>query len=91
MTEADPERLLAEALRAQATRAPAPEPQPGTVGGYGLLSGSDYADPAPGPPEPVEATARLAVAESPRAWWVLLVAALLGVAAGAVVGLLTLI
>ncbi|OLR90927.1 hypothetical protein [Actinokineospora bangkokensis] len=109
MGEADPERLLAEALRAQAARTPVGhgdgtagtpgEPVAGSggttgpVAGYGLLSGSDLplalgtgaVDRRP------ERTARLREPEAPRAWWVLGLAVMLGVAAGAVVGLLTLI
>jgi hypothetical protein len=85
--DADPERLLAEALRAQAVRAPVET----TPVGYGLLSGSDVG----GLPPAVrhdDATHR--VSEPPRqvpAALILLLALLLGLAAGAVVGLLTLI
>lgn len=83
----DPERLLSEALRAQAIRAPAETPQVG----YGLLSGSEF--PALAPPEPAAgATTRLA--ETPRqipAVLILLLSLLLGLAAGAVVGLVTLL
>ncbi|MGW5051075.1 hypothetical protein [Actinokineospora sp. NPDC004072] len=75
----DPERLLAEALRAQAAQAPrAHGPEPA------LLSGTDLS------PRPVEVTEALP-AESTPAVWVLVVALLLGLAAGAVVGLLTLV
>ncbi|WP_189209188.1 MULTISPECIES: hypothetical protein [Actinokineospora] len=75
----DPERLLAEALRAQAAQAPvAHQPEPA------LLSGTDLF------PRPVEVTERLPP-ESTPALWVLAVALLLGLAAGAVVGLLTLV
>jgi len=80
----DPEKLLAEALRAQATRAPADT----SPVGYGLLSGSDL-PPALRPPEPTER-----IAEEPRpvpVVLVLLLSLLLGLAAGAIVGLLTLI
>ena len=80
----NPEKLLAEALRAQATRAPADT----SPVGYGLLSGSDL-PPALRPPEP---TAR--IAEEPRqvpVVLILLLALFLGLAAGAVVGLLTLL
>lgn len=81
----DPEKLLAEALRAQATRAPADT----SPVGYGLLSGSDL------PPtlRPPETTHRI-VEEEPRqvsAILILLLALLLGLAAGAVVGLMTLL
>ena len=116
----DPERLLAEALRAQAVRAPQPARQAEPVeepptqhlaapafpapAGYGLLSGADAGSlereraaldpppaPAPAPEQPVAAT-RQAEAPAPvAARWVLLLAVLLGLAAGAVAGLLTLI
>jgi hypothetical protein len=81
----DPEKLLAEALRAQATRAPADT----SPVGYGLLSGSDY--PAPRQAEP---TRQIALPQQPRqvpATLILLLALLLGLASGAVVGLLTLV
>lgn len=84
MSGDDPEKLLSEALRAQATRAPADT----APVGFGLLSGSDL-PPALRPPE--EAAE---VAEPPRpvpVGLVLLLALVLGLAAGAVVGLLTLI
>jgi hypothetical protein len=91
----DPERLLAEALRAQATRAPTPRPDAATTsfGGYGLLSGSDMRSPLP----PEERTERAETVQQPAeqrqvsAGLVLLLALLLGLAAGAVVGLLTLL
>ncbi|MCG8917931.1 hypothetical protein L6E12_19305 [Actinokineospora sp. PR83] len=86
MTEADPERLLTEALRAQAAQAPVSEPT-GPVGGFGLLSGSDL----PLAATQAEVTARMPEAEQPRAWWVLGLAVMLGLAAGAVVGVLTLL
>jgi hypothetical protein len=83
----DPERLLAEALRAQAIRAPADTPQVG----YGLLSGSEFK--ALTPPAPAtEATTR--TAEEPKqlpAALILALSLLLGLASGAVVGLLTLL
>ena len=84
MKSEDPEKLLSEALRAQATRAPADT----SPVGYGLLSGSDL-PPALRPPEPTER-----IVEEPRqvpVVLVLLLSLLLGLAAGAVVGLLTLI
>ncbi|MGW4482382.1 hypothetical protein ACWEOE_00950 [Amycolatopsis sp. NPDC004368] len=135
----DPERLLADALRAQAVFAPHTSPStPDSTGGagstgptagatgpteelpprYGLLSGAgadslareraalDAASglrttpvagarpgsgPAPGAPDP--ATVRQAVpgpAPLP-VHWVLLLALLLGLAAGSVIGLLTLV
>ena len=80
----DPEKLLSEALRAQATRAPADT----SPVGYGLLSGSDL------PPSlrPPEETHRI-VEEPPQisAILILLLALLLGLAAGAVIGLMTLL
>ncbi|MGQ0840323.1 hypothetical protein [Actinokineospora sp.] len=85
MTDADPERLLTEALRAQAARAPAPlDAMTAPVSGYGLLSGSDLPLTAP-------ATTRFDVTQPPRAWWILVLAVLLGLAAGSLVGLLTLL
>lgn len=90
MSADDPERLLAEALRAQATRAPA-ETSPV---GYGLLSGSEFSgltSAAPTAPANEETTR---IAETPRqipALLILLLALVLGLAAGAVVGLLTLL
>lgn len=112
----DPERLLSEALRAQARNAPPQQPAPPseplpvveTPGGYGLLSGAGEgslereraaldalppAAPAPAQTAPPTRTQQ-APAESARplaARWVLLLAAVLGLAAGAVVGLLTLL
>ncbi len=88
MPEVDPERLLTEALRAQAARTPLPEAT-GPIGAYGLLSGSDLplAALAVG-----ETTTRIALPEPPpRAWWVLGLAVLLGLAAGTLTGLLTLL
>ena len=73
------------------------------LGNYGLLSGSEMASPLPAPdPETVQhapdtetdasvLTSRLAAAPRVPAALVLLLAVLLGLAAGAVVGLLTLI
>ncbi|HEX4701118.1 MAG TPA: hypothetical protein VH352_03230 [Pseudonocardiaceae bacterium] len=112
MEQPDPERLLAEALRAQAVRAPleaASQPDPllkllsGTDAQHDLLSGraSDTigippAGPAmnqptslpTGPPR----TARLPAAAAPMsAWWIVLLAVLLGLAAGAVVGLISIV
>ena len=88
MTDEDPERLLAEALRAQAIRAPADT----SPVGYGLLSGSDVKVPLPkAKPAAVETTTRLEPPRQVSAGLVLLLALLLGLAAGAVVGLLTLI
>jgi hypothetical protein len=84
----DPEKLLSEALRAQATRAPADTTSPV---GYGLLSGSDLPALRHARP-PAETTRQIAL--PPRqvpATLILLLALLLGLAAGAVIGLLTLI
>lgn len=84
MSADDPEKLLSEALRAQATRAPADT----SPVGYGLLSGSDL-PPALRPPE---VTHR--IVEEPgqvSAVLILLLALLLGLTAGAVVGLMTLL
>ncbi|MFC4858913.1 hypothetical protein [Actinophytocola glycyrrhizae] len=87
MSTDDPERLLAEALRAQATRAPADTSQVG----YGLLSGSEFG--AITPPAPAsESTTRLDdPAKQIPAWLILLLSLVLGLAAGAVVGLVTLL
>lgn len=87
MSGDDPERLLSEALRAQAIRAPAETPQVG----YGLLSGSEF--PALAQQEPA-AGATTQLAETPKqipAVLILLLSLLLGLAAGAVVGLVTLL
>lgn len=82
----DPEKLLSEALRAQATRAPADT----SPVGYGLLSGSDL-PPALRVPE-AESTHRIVEqARQVPAMLILLLALLLGLASGAVVGLLTLL
>jgi hypothetical protein len=97
----DPERLLAEALRAQAVRAPLPQPEPGTTDSrlglvsespYGLLSGQHsyrierptsvaprYADQPPVRRRPLPVV------------WIVLLAILLGLAAGAVTGLVSLL
>lgn len=80
----DPERLLAEALRAQAVRAPADT----SPVGYGLLSGDD-ALPVAAPSE--DSTVRISGPAKVSASLVLLLALLLGLASGAVVGLLTLL
>ncbi|UJW33933.1 hypothetical protein L3Q67_09275 [Saccharothrix sp. AJ9571] len=116
----DPERLLAEALRAQAVRAPQPARPPEAVeepptahlakpafpapAGYGLLSGADAGSlereraalepapsPAPAADHPVAATRQETGPAPVAARWVLLLAVLLGLAAGAVAGLLTLL
>jgi hypothetical protein len=100
----DPEELIAEALRAQAARTPLPSsaeatqvnaaPGLGLAGsGYGLLSGRDLAPTAPAETARVRAgtTSRI---EPPRRLpvvAVLVLAVVLGLAVGAVVGLLTLL
>lgn len=103
----DPERLIAEALRAQAARAPVPDaeatqvnaaPGLGLAGsGYGLLSGTDL---VPSPPLPEPETARVGEGQATRrlepdrrlpVLAILVLAVLLGLAAGAVAGLLTLL
>jgi len=94
----DAERLIAEALRAQAARTPLPSAEPteinaapglGLAGsGYGLLSGSDL------PPAPRRAEPTYRIAEEPgqvSAVLILALALLLGLASGAVVGLMTLL
>jgi hypothetical protein len=94
----DPERLIAEALRAQAARTPLPTRDTGPVqppgslplasGGYGLLSGNDLHLTDHDPAEPgrtTESVPRTSVT------LILLFAVLLGLAAGAVVGLVTLL
>ena len=86
MSADDPERLLAEALRAQATRAPADTPQVG----YGLLSGSEFTGLTPAAPAN-DTTTRLDLPKQIPAVLVLVLSLLLGLAAGAVVGLLTLL
>ncbi|UMP03059.1 hypothetical protein [Amycolatopsis sp. EV170708-02-1] len=118
----DPEKLLADALRAQAVFAPSAErlsetttgkpvekdteSNPGSAGEhelplqYGLLSGAgaDSLERERVALEDAE-TARLAERPTPPppaspplpAYWVLLLAVLLGLAAGSVIGLLTLI
>jgi hypothetical protein len=121
----DPERLLAEALRAQAASTPLPpagpppgeEPapaaeEPGTEGtggdarlvellsgaGHGLLSGRDpgtenvpYVGVTTDRTGPVSTT-KLAPSRPQLAWWwMLLLAIALGVACGAIAGILTLV
>ena len=110
----DPERLLAEALRAQAVRAPMPAqgtPSPNADALLPLLSGPD-AQPAilavpdlpttqdspatTGIDSPTEVTDSQYTTRLPRAaplsvWWIVVLALLLGLAAGAVVGLVSVI
>jgi hypothetical protein len=94
----DPERLVAEALRAHAARTPLPERTDHTspVLGFGLLSGNgvslpDTDEPTVRAPMVAAGTARLEPARGVAAGWVILLALLLGLAAGAVVGLVTLL
>jgi hypothetical protein len=101
----DPERVIAEALRAQAARTPLPSaeatqvnaaPGMGLAGsGYGLLSGSDLALSLPTAPieSPTEAvgTRRMPAERRVSVGAILLLAVVLGLAAGAVVGLVTLL
>jgi predicted ABC-type sugar transport system permease subunit len=101
----DPERVIAEALRAQAARTPLPSaeatqmnaaPGFGLAGtGYGLLSGSDLAlslQTMPGESGTVAAeTHRVEPERRVSVPAILLLAIVLGLAAGAVVGLVTLL
>jgi hypothetical protein len=94
----DPEQLIAEALRAQAARTPLPTKDAGPVqpasslplasGGYGLLSGNDLRLTDHRPAEPSRTTGSVPRTSVPL---ILLFAVLLGLAAGAVVGLVTLL
>lgn len=91
MSGKDPEKLLSEALRAQATRAPADT----SPVGYGLFSGSDLpAALRKSAESATEATPAHQFVQQPRqipATLILLLALLLGLASGAVIGLLTLL
>jgi hypothetical protein len=97
----DPERMVAEALRAHAARTPLPKPGHASgsgpvLGTYNLLSGSEMAPlaeehPTIQVPRPPERTSRLEPEQRVAVGWVVLLALLLGLAAGAVVGLLTLL
>ncbi|MBP2322037.1 ribose/xylose/arabinose/galactoside ABC-type transport system permease subunit [Kibdelosporangium banguiense] len=84
--ERDPEQLLSEALRAQAVQAGPP-----ATPGFGLLSGNDL-----GLAARVQTLVEEQVeVEQPRGplsgWAVLVVAVALGLACGAVAGLLTML
>lgn len=94
VTEAqDPERLLADALRAQARSSPAAQP---------TAEKSGYGFPSVQPPQERAATEEPRTVRTPRprtrnqatnripAYWVLLLAVLLGLATGSVIGLITL-
>lgn len=100
--EADQERLLADALRAQAVRAPMTDParpEPQLLSGADLISGR--AQEAFDPPTTgieqgtawigprIPRTTQQAVPTS--GWWIVLLAVLLGLAAGAVVGLVSIL
>lgn len=103
----DPERLLAEALRAQAVRAPLADSGQGSDPLLKLISGADHhhellsgraSDTVGVPPAGALVfgapnTARLPVTVPTQlsAWWIVLLAVLLGLAAGAVIGLLSII
>jgi hypothetical protein len=100
----DPERLLSEALRAQARSAPPGQPVPETPPvthhlppRYGLLSGADGTAlererAALEPPTVRHAPVKRKQPLGPLpAHWVLLLAVLLGLATGAVIGLITLL
>jgi hypothetical protein len=119
----DPERLLAQALRAQAASTPVPPAgpppggeqfggEPGTEGtggdarlvdllsgaGHGLISGRDPSTmdvPYAGVPAdrtgPVMTTALEPKRPQLAWWWMLLLAIALGVACGAIAGIVTLI
>ncbi|KAA9161044.1 hypothetical protein FPZ12_014860 [Amycolatopsis acidicola] len=96
----DPERLLAEALKAQARSAPPPDPAaaPSQLPPqYGLLSGADGGAlererAALGPPTTRQPTTKAKTTPGGLpAYWVLALAVLLGLATGAVIGLITLL
>ncbi|HVV09671.1 hypothetical protein [Amycolatopsis sp.] len=102
----DPERLLAEALKAQARSAPPPD-HAATAGNqaagsqlppqYGLLSGADGSALAREHAALEPPTVRHPVPKakpSPAGlpvYWILVLAVLLGLATGAVIGLITLL
>lgn len=101
MSEAqDPERLLADALRAQARSAPPAGPAPEMLPPqYGLLSGADagslereraaISDPMAA--DPVAVVPSKPPSGSLPGYWILGLAVLLGLATGAVIGLITLV
>lgn len=103
---AEQERLLAEALRAQAVRAPLPDPATRRPdddigdqvlklfsGPDALLSGRapDTVGLPPGPPPYAEPGPEHPLPAQLSAGWIVLLAILLGLAAGAVVGLVSIL
>jgi hypothetical protein len=94
-SDGDPERLLAEALRAQAVQAPLPDPA--TDGEPRLLSGTDAhpellsgrADTVGVPTYALEPATVHVTRRALSVWWIVVLAILLGLAAGAVVGLVS--
>ena len=104
--EAEQERLLAEALRAQAVRAPVPDParpEPRLLSGQDVISGREPDAQAPRTvglrpglaPGLAPGTTRIprTTGQAPplSVWWIVLLAVLLGLAAGAVVGLVSIL
>ena len=98
----DPERLLAEALRAKAVRAPVPPPEPGASGSlmglladspYGLLSGQDSyrIEPPTAMQQPQPYVGAAPAGRPLPVGWIIALAILLGLAAGAVTGLASLL
>lgn len=92
----DPERLLADALRAQARSAPAVGPASDALPPrYGLLSGAEAGslerERAALEQRPVKAAPAKRASGQLPAYWVLLLSVLLGLATGSVIGLITLI
>jgi hypothetical protein len=82
----DPEQLLAEALRAQAVQAGPP-----ATPGFGLLSGNDLGLAARVQTLMEEQVAAAEPRRPPTGWAMLLVALALGLACGAVAGLVTIL
>jgi hypothetical protein len=96
MSEPEPEELLAQALRAQAVQARVSDDlgaawQPS---GFELFSGSEYVDDDyTVPASQLVASAPLLVTITPqlKVHWILILSILLGLAAGSVAGLITLL